>query len=293
MADIDSNLASSLKNKKLPSLGEIMNLAELQRYSSDPNVRKMLDLIAYTEGVKHGYNTIFGNEHLGNLSAHPNVRKQFKQTDGKMNVTTAAGRYQFLKPTWDGLSRQYGFKDFSPTNQDLAAVALLSQNGALPYVLKGDLATAIQKSGGTWASLPSSQYKQGKRSWNDVNQFLGGNIKQPAQTSQKPSRFLSPDQVAKVLPQLSNDQAPKPSRFLSQHQISKVLPQLTKEQTPQPSRFLSPDPIAEVIPQLNQQPDRFLSPDKVAEVLPQINQQPSRFLNEDQIAKVLPQLAKG
>ncbi|WP_257230219.1 glycoside hydrolase family 104 protein [Acinetobacter sp. YH12039] len=246
-----------------------MNLAQLQRYASNPNVRKMLDLIAYTEGVKHGYNTMFGNERMSSLQSHPNVRKQFKQTDGKMNVTTAAGRYQFLKGTWDGLARQYGLKDFSPQNQDIAALALLAQNGALPYVLKGDYQTAINKSGGTWASLPSSQYKQGKRSWNDVNQFLGGNIQQPGQASTQSSRFLSPDQ------------------------ISKVLPQLTKEQTPKPSRFLSPDRIAEVLPQLNQQPDRFLSPDKVAEVLPQLNQQPSRFLNEDQIAKVLPQLAKG
>lgn len=244
-----------------------MNLAQLQRYASDPNVRKMFDLVAYTEGVKHGYNTMFGNQRIDNLSAHPNIRKQFKQTDGKMNVTTAAGRYQFLKPTWDGLSRQYGLKDFSPQSQDIAAVALLAQNGALPYVLKGDFATAIQKSGGTWASLPSSQYKQGKRSWNDVNQFLGGNIQQPGQASTQSSRFLSPDQIAKVLPDLAKEQAPQ-------------------------QRFLSPDRVAKVLPQLSQQPDRFLSPNKVAEVLPQLNQQSNRFLNEDQIAKVLPQLAK-
>ena len=243
-----------------------MNLAQLQRYASDPNVRKMLDLIAYTEGVKHGYNTIFGNERLSNLSAHPNVRKQFKQTDGKMNVTTAAGRYQFLKGTWDGLSRQYGFKDFSPQNQDLAAVALLAQNGSLPYILKGDYQTAIGKSGGTWASLPSSQYKQGKRSWNDVNKFLGGNIKTPTQAPQKPSRFLSQEQVAKVLPQLS-------------------------KQPSQPNRFLSQDRIAEVLPQLGQQPQ--LQPQPSQQLQPSQQQQPNRFLNADQIAKVLPQLAKG
>lgn len=269
-----------------------MNLAQLQRYASDPNVRKMFDLVAYTEGVKHGYNTMFGNQRIDNLSAHPNVRKQFKQTDGKVNYTTAAGRYQFLKPTWDGLSRQYGLKDFSPQSQDIAAVALLAQNGALPYVLKGDFATAIQKSGGTWASLPSSQYKQGKRSWNDVNQFLGGNIQQPGQASTQSSRFLSQDQITKVLPQLAKEPPPQPSRFLSPDQIAKVLPDFAKEQVPQPSRFLSPDRIAEALPQLNQQPDRFLSPDKVAEILPQLNQQSNRFLNEDQIAKVLPQLAK-
>ncbi|MFL1475216.1 glycoside hydrolase family 104 protein [Acinetobacter baumannii] len=133
-----------------------------------PNVQKMLNLIANAEGVKHGYNTLFGNERLNDLSWHPNVKKEFTQTDGKKNVTTAAGRYQFLKDTWDGVAKQLGLKDFSPKNQDIAAVALLAQNGALPSVLKGDFKTAVQKSGSTWASLPSSPYAQPKRSWKDL-----------------------------------------------------------------------------------------------------------------------------
>lgn len=133
-----------------------------------PNVQKMLDLIANAEGVKYGYNTLFGNERLDDLSSHPNIKKQFKQTDGQVKNTTAAGRYQFLKDTWDGVANQLGLKDFSPKNQDIAAVALLAQNGALPSVLKGDFKTAVQKSGVTWASLPSSPYAQPKRSWKDL-----------------------------------------------------------------------------------------------------------------------------
>lgn len=133
-----------------------------------PNVQKMLNLIANAEGVKHGYNTLFGNERLSDLSWHPGIKKGFTQTDGKKNATTAAGRYQFLKDTWDGVAKQLGLEDFSPKNQDIAAVALLAQNGALPSVLKGDFKTAVQKSGSTWASLPSSPYAQPKRSWNDL-----------------------------------------------------------------------------------------------------------------------------
>lgn len=133
-----------------------------------PNVQKMLNLIANAEGVKHGYNTLFGNERLSDLSWHPGVKKGFTQTDGKKNATTAAGRYQFLKDTWDGVAKQLGLEDFSPKNQDIAAVALLAQNGALPSVLKGDFKTAVQKSGSTWASLPSSPYAQPKRSWKDL-----------------------------------------------------------------------------------------------------------------------------
>ncbi len=139
-----------------------------EKLLGSPNVQKMLDLIANAEGVQHGYNTLFGNERLDDLSSHPNIKKQFKQTDGQVKNTTAAGRYQFLKDTWDGVAKDLGLKDFSPKNQDIAAVALLAQNGALPSVLKGDFKTAVQKSGSTWASLPSSPYAQPKRSWKDL-----------------------------------------------------------------------------------------------------------------------------
>lgn len=75
----------------------------------------------------------------------------------------------------------------------------------------------------------------------------------PTQAPQKPSRFLSQDQIAKVLPQLAKGQTAQPSRFLSQEQVAKVLPQLSKQPS-QPNRFLSQDRIAEVLPQLGQQP---------------------------------------
>lgn len=74
------------------------------------------------------------------------------------------------------MARQYGLRDFSPQNQDLGAVALLFQRGAIPALLKGDYQTAIRKTGDEWASLPSSNYKQNKRSWDNVNKFLGGKI---------------------------------------------------------------------------------------------------------------------
>ncbi|WP_335984443.1 glycoside hydrolase family 104 protein [Acinetobacter haemolyticus] len=158
-----------------------MSRQQYEQMLSNPNVRKMLDLIAKTEGVAHGYNTLFGNQRIDNLSTHPNIRKQFKQTDGKVNYTTAAGRYQFLKPTWDDLVKKVGLSDFSPRSQDIGAIALLAQNGALPYVLKGDFNAAIQRSGRTWASLPSSPYAQPKKSWEQTNKLLGGNSLPPQQ----------------------------------------------------------------------------------------------------------------
>lgn len=151
---------------------------ELEKALSNPNVRKMLDVIANAEGVKHGYNTIFGNERSDDLKTHPNVKKEFTQTDGKKNSTTAAGRYQFLKGTWDSVSKKYGLTDFSPKNQDLAAVALILGRGALGDVIKGDFTKAVGKLGSEWASLPSSNYAQPKKSWKDI-QSMVGEIKPP------------------------------------------------------------------------------------------------------------------
>lgn len=151
---------------------------ELEKALSNPNVRKMLDVIANAEGVKHGYNTIFGNERSDDLKTHPNVKKEFTQTDGKKNSTTAAGRYQFLKGTWDSVSKKYGLTDFSPKNQDLAAVALILGRGALGDVIKGDFTKAVSKLGDEWASLPSSNYAQPKKSWRDIQNMVG-EIKPP------------------------------------------------------------------------------------------------------------------
>lgn len=150
---------------------------QLEQALQNPNVRKFLDLISYTEGTQgNGYRTTFGGGRLNNLNDHPRYLKTFTQTDGKKNKTSAAGRYQFLSGTWDNVAGQYGLRDFSPQNQDLGAVALLFGRGAIPALLKGDFKGAIQKTGGEWASLPSSTYKQGKKSWSSVDNFLGGKV---------------------------------------------------------------------------------------------------------------------
>ena len=165
--------------------------AQLEKYLQNPNVRKFLDLISYTEGTQgNGYRTAFGGGKLNSLNDHPRYLKTFKQTDGTLNKTSAAGRYQFLKGTWDNVARQYGLKDFSPHSQDLGAVALLLGRDAIPALLKGDFQTAVRRTGAEWASLPTSNYKQNKRSWDNVNQFLGGKTSPPQKqqpTFQAPS----------------------------------------------------------------------------------------------------------
>jgi muramidase (phage lysozyme) len=172
---------------------------QLEQALQNPNVRKFLDLISYTEGTQgNGYRTAFGGGQLRSLNDHPRYLKTFKQTDGTLNKTSAAGRYQFLKGTWDNVARQYGLKDFSPHSQDLGAVALLFGRDAIPALLKGDFQTAVRKTGAEWASLPTSNYKQNKRSWDNVNKFLGGDY-QPSQQQPQADPRLSmsaPDLLA-------------------------------------------------------------------------------------------------
>lgn len=148
------------------------DVAELERASRNPNVRKMLNVIASAEGAD--YNTLFGGGKFDSYGAHPNVRAEFTETTGNKNTTTAAGRYQFLNSTWGVIAKKYGLKDFSPKNQDLAAIALIKGRGALGDVMKGDLNKAVGKLGGEWASLPSSTAPQPKKSWADIEKMVGG-----------------------------------------------------------------------------------------------------------------------
>lgn len=154
-----------------------MKREQLESYIDNPNVRRFLDYIAESEGTtQHGYRTAFGGGVIEDLSRHPGKRYKFTQTDGKQNTTSAAGRYQFLAKTWNTLANKYKFDDFGERSQDLGAIALLAESGALDDVVNGDFGSAIQKAGGTWASLPSSPYAQPKRSWKEAAQYFDGAI---------------------------------------------------------------------------------------------------------------------
>ncbi|QKJ58795.1 glycoside hydrolase family 24 protein [Serratia fonticola] len=139
--------------------------AKLNALVDDPNARSFLDLISKSEGTYNtpggGYNTMYGGGQFAGQD-HPRVRHPFKQTDGTWNVTTAAGRYQFLGKTWDDSAEKLGLPDFSPRNQDIAALHRIEARGQLDNVLSGDFDKAVAGLGGEWASLPSSKYSQPK-----------------------------------------------------------------------------------------------------------------------------------
>lgn len=130
---------------------------------SDPEQRKnakaYLDGLAKMEGAD--YNTKFGGGKIDDLSQHPG--KTWGRTiDGPSSAT---GRYQFIKGTWDGVQKRLGLPDFGPESQDKAAIQLMKDRGAWGDILKGDFHAATKKLGSEWASLPSSRSGQGHKTW--------------------------------------------------------------------------------------------------------------------------------
>ncbi len=119
------------------------------------NVRAFLKAIRLGEGTsdERGYSRIVGGRIFNNYSEHPNIKVWIP----RYRVwSTAAGAYQIIYPTWQGLIKQYKFSDFTPDTQDLACIALILGRGALDDVLNGNFFEAIQKCSAEWASLPGS-----------------------------------------------------------------------------------------------------------------------------------------
>jgi muramidase (phage lysozyme) len=112
-----------------------------------------------------GYTPRNGKTFDNGFIQHPNIRGAFTQTDGTLNYSTAAGAYQFIKPTWDRAARAIGAPDFSPAWQDQAALYLIDVDAhAIEDVEAGRFNDAVNKCSGIWASLPASHYLQPKRS---------------------------------------------------------------------------------------------------------------------------------
>lgn len=82
---------------------------------------------------------------------------------GQGCVSTAAGKYQIVKPTWQRLKTKLKLRDFSPASQDAAATELLRETGALELAQRGEVREAAFAARRTWASLPGAGYDQPER----------------------------------------------------------------------------------------------------------------------------------
>lgn len=156
---------------------------ELRADLNNPNVRQFLNTIALSEGTvgkegmpsdMNGYNVGFSGTTIADLSQHPgrSQARSFKTRQGRTSSSSAAGRYQFMPSTWNGVAKKLGLSDFGPESQDLGALALIDEKKALDDIIAGDFGSAAAKLGGTWTSLPTGGAggTQNKNSWNTFNQ---------------------------------------------------------------------------------------------------------------------------
>lgn len=126
----------------------------------EANVRAFLHMVRVGEGTADadGYRRMFTGAMFDDFSRHPNQTHKA----GAL-ASTAAGAYQFLYRTWQECAQALGLRDFSPANQDIAALYLIWRRGALDDVRAGRLNQAIAKCAREWASLPGSPYGQPTR----------------------------------------------------------------------------------------------------------------------------------
>lgn len=139
---------------------------------SNPNVRKALNAISKAEGAD--YYTLVG-EGTNNTalkrygtSRHPKDLGYKGVYNPRVNdYSTAAGRYQIVGKTWRGLQR-LGIvgNSFEPREQDIAAIALIDQRGALNDVIGGNVAGFKAKVAQEWESFPMRTLNQIISYWN-------------------------------------------------------------------------------------------------------------------------------
>ncbi|HET8933610.1 MAG TPA: hypothetical protein VFN67_09230 [Polyangiales bacterium] len=122
--------------------------------------RALLDTIAWAEGTrgrgKDGYNVTFAYRYFDSCEQHPNI----KICEGSL-CSTAAGRYQFLNKTYEGLNME----NFWPQAQERGALELIKRRGVtLPAaaLTATQFANALDRLSYEWASLPPGRYGQTK-----------------------------------------------------------------------------------------------------------------------------------
>ena len=142
--------------------------------TAQKNLKAFLLMVQYSEGTAGGnaYRTLYGGGLFTDFSKHPNNRIT------KYGITsTAAGAYQILFKTWDEIAKRLKLPDFSPVNQDKAAIELIKRRKALEDVMAGRFSIAIGKCRKEWASLPGAGYGQNENSLKSllaVYQMAGG-----------------------------------------------------------------------------------------------------------------------
>jgi muramidase (phage lysozyme) len=133
--------------------------------------RALLNTIASTESagrynVRYGGN---GDKTFQGYTDHPRIAEPITSGPDVGKTSSAAGRYQFIAPTWDAQAKKLGLTDFSPANQDAAAWDLAQTEykaktgkDLLTTLKSGQTADVLPALSGQWASLPGGRQPAGR-----------------------------------------------------------------------------------------------------------------------------------
>ena len=157
--------------------------ANVSNDTAQTNINAFLAMIRQSEGTAgqvDPYAVCYGYRHtIADFSDHPRNTGEWagerlpdamcvKAGFGPGCVSTAAGAYQIIRPTWNTIKARVGLVDFTPPSQDAAAVQLIANRGALEDVKAGRITSAISKCRNEWASLPGNYAGQGQRNQSDL-----------------------------------------------------------------------------------------------------------------------------
>lgn len=136
----------------------------------DPHLRALMRTISASEAnVRRPYHVLHGGGAAQQLDMHPNRCVGIRRGPNKGNCSTAAGRYQLLNATWQGLASRYHPQDrpvtgvpfvpsFEPEFQDAVVLAWLSDPKAWGMDIagalrEGQITSVLRRLSGTWTSL--------------------------------------------------------------------------------------------------------------------------------------------
>lgn len=180
--------------------------------------RALLDAIAGSESPD--YSTIYGGRKFQDFADHPRQAVPIRTGPNAGNVSTAAGRYQFLARTWDEVAKEAGLPDFSPDNQDLGAWHLANKTyqQRTGRDLEKDL-TAAQGNpnavkgiarylSGVWTSLPGG-IEPNRATSSFADRYTAGS----GGGSVRATPPNAPDAVAGLFADLPDDTSGQPATF--------------------------------------------------------------------------------
>lgn len=200
---VESFIQNQPVDKQFELLG-VSNPGAVAAKDLKPHETAFLNALAGPESAGK-YNVRYtpaGGATFSGFDKHPNVLEPTK--DGRKS--SAAGRYQFTGTTWNSVAGELGMNNFSPENQDHAALYLARK--VYKEKTGGDLDAELQKNGvsdkvvsalgSTWAGLADNPRKA--RSWYGATLNNAPNAEGSYEiASNGMAGVLTPDEHAKMV----------------------------------------------------------------------------------------------